>query len=412
MKAVVFTLGCKVNQCESASLMEGLKEAGYEVTDELSPADLYIINTCAVTAEAEKKSRQAVSRVEKFNKNAKIIITGCASEHSPLSFSEKPDVYLVTGAKSKDRILEMIDKNGVYIEENDIYYEKFLPRGSSRTRSYIKVQDGCNNFCTYCIVPYLRGRSRSRDPENIIKEINESSPVEAVITGINLSDYNYNGLRLADLLLLLKDCDARLRLGSLEVGVIDEKFLDATKSLKDFAPHFHLSLQSGSNAVLKSMNRKYTREEYIEKVSLIRKYYPDCAVTTDVIAGFSTENISDFEDTISLIKEVDFADIHCFAYSKRSGTVAAKWKELSPEIKRERLNRLLELKRECISVFTEKNIGKIREFIPEEKIDGLLSGYTENYIRVYLSEDIPAGEKYKVVLTEKYKDGAIAVLYQ
>ncbi|MBP5308955.1 MAG: tRNA (N(6)-L-threonylcarbamoyladenosine(37)-C(2))-methylthiotransferase MtaB [Clostridia bacterium] len=408
MKAVVFTLGCKVNQCESASLAEGLKEAGFEVSDELSPADLYIINTCAVTSEAEKKSRQAVARVEKFNKNAKIIITGCASERSPSAFSGKPNVYLVTGAKSKDRILDLIDKSGIFIDEKDIYYEKFLPARSSRTRSYIKVQDGCNNFCTYCIVPYLRGRSRSRDPENIKREIETLNPVEAVITGIDLSDYDFEGMGLADLLFYLKDYDMRIRLGSLEVRAINEKFLDATKALKDFAPHFHLSLQSGSNAVLKSMNRKYTREEYLEKVRLIRKYYPDCAVTTDIIAGFSTEKESDFEDTISLIKEVGFADIHCFAYSKRSGTVAAEWKELPPELKRERLNRLLCFKKKCISDFTEKNLGRVHEFIPEEEVYGMLTGYTANYLRVYVKDKVTAGRKYKVVPTEKYNDGAIA----
>ena len=167
MKAVVFTLGCKVNQCESAALMEGLREIGYEVSDELESADIYIINTCAVTAEAEKKSRQTVARALKFNPEAKNIITGCASERSPSSFLNKRNVSLITGAKSKDKIIDLLNFDGTFIEKKDEYYEKFLPLGGSRTRTYIKVQDGCNNFCSYCFVPYLRGRSRSRDTENV-----------------------------------------------------------------------------------------------------------------------------------------------------------------------------------------------------------------------------------------------------
>ncbi len=408
MKAVVFTLGCKVNQCESASLMEGLRNLGYEVTDQLSPADLYIINTCAVTAEAEKKSRQAVARVEKFNSHAKIIITGCASEHSPNDFFDKENVYLVTGAKSKDKIFDLINNSGIFIEKEDLYSEGFFSANGERTRSYVKVQDGCNNFCSYCIVPYLRGRSRSRSIEGIKAEIEKLNPVEAVITGINLSDYNYNGARLADLLLAIKDYDMRVRLGSLEVGVIDEKFLDATTQLKDFAPHFHLSLQSGSNSVLKSMNRKYTAEEYMEKVVLIRRFYPDCAITTDIIAGFFSENISDFNETVSLVEKVEFADIHCFAYSKRSGTVAAKFKDLPGKIKKERLDKLLELKAECRKNYINKNLGTVQEVIPEEYADGYVTGYTGNYIRVYTDKNIDLNKKQKVRLKQIYNDGVLA----
>lgn len=412
MKAVVFTLGCKVNQCESAALMEGLREIGYEVSDELESADIYVINTCAVTAEAEKKSRQTVARALKFNPEAKIIITGCASERSPSSFLNKRNVSLITGAKSKDKIIDLLNFDGTFIEKKDEYYEKFLPLGGSRTRTYIKVQDGCNNFCSYCIVPYLRGRSRSRDPENVKREIEKLSPVEAVITGINLSDYNYNGLRLGGLLRELKDYDMRVRLGSLEVGVIDEEFLEDTKALKDFAPHFHLSLQSGSEKVLRSMNRKYSPEEYLKKVELIRKHYPDAAITTDIIVGFFTENISDFNDTISLVDKVGFADIHCFPYSVREGTAASRSGDLSAETKRERLEILLSKKAECKAAFAEKNMGAIREFIPEEKSGEYVTGYTGNYLRVFVrGEDLDC-KKYKVKIVSPYQDGAIAEIIQ
>lgn len=410
MKAVVFTLGCKVNQCESAALMQGLKECGWEVTEHLCYADLYIINTCAVTAEAEKKSRQMIARIKKYNENAKIVVTGCAAERSYAQFESKDNVFLITGAKSKDKIIDLLNKKGVYIEEKDEYYERFFQSGTQRTRSYVKVQDGCNNFCSYCIIPYLRGRSRSRNPESILKEINILQPSELVVTGINLSDYNFEGKKLADLLVLLKDHKMRIRLGSLEVGVVDDTLLRATGKLYDFAQHFHLSLQSGSNSVLQSMNRKYTRDEFLDKVALIRKYYPNAGITTDIIVGFSTESESDFEDSISIVREVGFSDVHCFAYSKREGTEAAKIKELPADVKSERLHRLLEVKAECKRNFILKNIGVEHGFIREEVVDGYTVGYTGNYIRVYVDGVLDGDGAGRIVLTDVYRDGAKAVV--
>lgn len=407
MKAIVFTLGCKVNSCESASLMTGLKDLGYEVSDSLGYADLYILNTCAVTGEAEKKSRQLISRVKKFNKNCRIIITGCASEKSPSSFENKEGVTLITGAKSKEKILKMLDKEGVFIEKCDVYGDELIPENTDKTRSYVKVQDGCNNFCSYCIIPYLRGRSRSRSPESVVKEIECLKPFEVVITGINLSAYNYNGIKLVGLMKALKDVDCRIRLGSLEVGVIDDEFLNSVKELKNFAPHFHLSLQSGSNSVLKSMNRRYTREEYIEKCKQIYKYFPNAAITTDIIAGYSTETDRDFLDSVELAKVVAFADIHCFAYSKREGTVGAKLKELPPEIKKERLDKLMLLKAQLKQNYIEKNLGKTFSYIAETYADGYTDGYTENYIKTYVFGEVSQGI-YSVKLIKPYLDGAIA----
>ena len=250
MKAVVFTLGCKVNECESDSLIAGLIKKGYEVSDKLVFADLYIVNTCAVTKEAEKKSRQTAARIKKLNPNAKIIFTGCAAQKDPKSFIDKSDDFLVTGVFNKNQILDMLDNSGVKVSAPCTEFEELLPTVSLRTRAYIKVQDGCNNFCSYCIIPYLRGRNRARNPENVINEIKVVNPKEAVINGINLSAYNYGGVTLTGLIERLKDVDCRIRLGSLEVGVITEEFLMALKNLKNFAPHFHLSLQSGSTAVL------------------------------------------------------------------------------------------------------------------------------------------------------------------
>ena len=409
MKAVVFTLGCKVNECESDSLIAGLTARGIEVSDKLEYADFYIVNTCAVTSEAEKKSRQMASRIKKLNPNAKIIFTGCACEKNPTAFSQKSDTYLVTGSFSKNKILELLDECGEKLAPPTLEFEELLTVKTLKTRTYIKVQDGCNNFCSYCIIPYLRGRSRSRDPEMVKKEIISTSPVEAVINGINLSAYDYNGKKLTDLVLALKDANTRIRLGSLEVNVIDDEFLSALKGLKNFAPHFHLSLQSGSNQVLKSMNRHYTADEYLDKVNLIRKYYPNAGITTDIIVGFPTETEENFIETLELVDKVKFSDIHPFIFSPRSGTNAFKMKDLSGDIKEERQERLLKKKAEVKSAFISAQIGKTLEFLFEEVKDGYAVGYSENYIRVYVKDFIGKGLN-KVVATEPFRDGILAII--
>ncbi len=408
MKAVVFTLGCKVNECESDSLIAGLVERGYEVSDKLVPADLYIVNTCAVTAEAEKKSRQTASRIKKLNPSAKIIFTGCASEKSYKAFADKSNLYLVTGTFSKNKILDMLDKTGVVISQPSTEFEELNVVKSLRARAYIKVQDGCNNFCSYCIIPYLRGRSRSRNPENVVNEIDTVKPQEAVINGINLSAYSFDGEGLIGLIRALKSVDCRIRLGSLEVNVITKEFLKALKELKDFAPHFHLSLQSGSNSVLKKMNRHYTAEEYVEKVDLIREYFPSAGITTDIIVGFPTETDEDFKDTLRLVDRVKFSDIHPFPFSPRSGTVAYKMQDLSSDIKKRRQAELLEKKAECKSNFINGLIGKTLNVLFEESVDGYLEGYSGNYVRVYAKGDEKLLHNInKVKIIAPYKDGAL-----
>ncbi len=408
MKAVVFTLGCKVNECESDSLIAGLIERGYEVSDKLVYADFYIVNTCAVTAEAEKKSRQTASRIKKLNPTAKIIFCGCASQKSYNDFADKSNAYLVTGTFNKNKILDLLDKSGVKISPPTAEFEELNVVNSLRTRAYIKAQDGCDNFCSYCIIPYLRGRSRSRNPENVVREILTVKPKEAVINGINLSAYSFNGKGLTGLINQLKDVDCRIRLGSLEVNVITPEFLSALKVLKDFAPHFHLSLQSGSNNVLKKMNRHYTAEEYIEKVNLIREFFPDAGITTDIIVGFPTETDEDFMDTLKLVDRVGFSDIHPFPFSPRSGTVAYKMQDLSSEIKKRRQAILIEKKAECKNNFINGLIGKSLNVLFEENIDGYAEGYSENYVRVYVKDLKELHQIKKVKIIAPYKDGAIA----
>ena len=409
MKAVVFTLGCKVNSCESASLIRGLSLKGYEVSEELSYADLYIINTCAVTSEAEKKSRQAVSRVRKFNENAPIIITGCASENSPESFIDKKGVTLIKGTEYKDKILSMLDDSGIKIEEHTLEYKESLTPKTTKTRAYIKVQDGCNNFCSYCIIPYLRGRSRSRSIVSIKREIETLKPLEAVLTAINLTAYNYENNTLTDLILALSSLDVRIRLGSLEENIITDEFLTALKNLKDFAPHFHLSLQSGSDNTLKAMNRKYSSSDFLKGIELIRKYFPNAGITTDIIVGYPTETDSDFEETLNFAIKAKFSDIHCFPFSSREGTKAHKLKDLPSEVKKNRLNRLIEIKNKLKNDFINKNIGNVLEFITEEYDGNYTVGYTENYIKVYLNKKIIDG-KFKVKLISPHLDGALVEL--
>ena len=406
MKAVVFTLGCKVNSRESACIIAGLKEKGYETSDKLEKADIYVINTCAVTAEAEKKSRQAIARALKFNPNARVFVCGCASQRNPEAFAVK-GAKVIIGAKAKDKLLDLLDEDGIFIETKDEYYERYFPAKSSRTREYVKIQDGCDNFCSYCIIPYLRGRSRSRKVESVVEEIALLDPIEAVITGINVSAYDDNGKKLPQLINALTHFDCRLRFGSLEVCSIDEELLLATKNLKDFAPHFHLSLQSGSDSVLKTMNRHYTTAEYAKKVRLIREFYPNSAITTDVIVGYSTETEEHFNETIEFCERIGFADIHCFPYSVREGTVGAKLKKLPDDVKKARLDRLMQKKQELKDRYIDANIGQILTLIPEEQIGDYTVGYTENYIRVYVKGCLPE-RKIKVKLLARYEDGALA----
>lgn len=403
MRAVVFTLGCKVNEVESASIIASLERLGWETSDKLSFADVYVLNTCAVTKEAERKSRQLVSRARKFNPAAQIFVCGCASEKDGEAYFGR-GVTFVCGARNKEEIItEIVSRFGG--ENIGLLFPK-----QTKTRAFIKIQDGCNNFCSYCIIPYLRGREKSRKVEDILGEIANCDSPEVVLNGINISSYGYENKNLSDLIHALYGVDKRLRLGSLECNIINEEFLTALKGLKDFAPQFHLSLQSGSSAVLKAMNRHYTREEYVEKCRLIYKFFPDAAITTDIIAGFATETEANFEESISIIGEVGFARVHAFAFSPREGTVAFKLKDLPAEVKRERLHKLLKVSEEAARNYIKRFLFKRTDFIAEEFSDGFTTGYTTNYIKVYVPLKLDSGKKYEVELTEIFKDGAYAKL--
>lgn len=397
MIACVFTLGCKLNEVESASLAQGLKERGYDVIFYPAYADLYILNTCAVTKEAERKSRQAVTRLKRYNPAAKFIVCGCASQHNPQAFSKND--ALVFGTAHKGDILANLAESGVFLGTEEAFSPMPMPARVG-TRAFLRVQDGCNRFCSYCLIPYLRGRSRSRNAEDIVNEAKACDAKEIVLTGIDLSSYCDGETDLCGLVEKLKDVSARFRFGSLEAGVIDERLLETMRAAGNFAEHFHLSLQSGSNAVLRAMNRKYTREEFFEKCALIYKYFPDAAITTDVIVGFPTETEEDFMQTVDLVEKVGFSRVHIFPYSPREGTNAAKLPDLPAEVKHDRADRL---RRAAVSVagkYVERFLGCEQEVLFED-----LGGYTRNYIRVY-AEGAREGALCRVKLTRPFGDGA------
>ena len=410
-KIVVYTHGCKVNQYDSDAMLKILS-AVFDVSDELEMADQYIINTCAVTAEAERKSRQTVTKIMKINPNAKIYICGCASQRDAVQF-ERDGVVYVSGTDGKIALAKALVSSEEFDRTCSDFsiskdYEENDGVLSLRTRHYIKVQEGCNNFCSYCIIPYLRGRSRSRSIDNIKAELDEAVKVakEIVLTGINLSAYGLDkGSSLTNLLKEIKDYPVRFRLGSLEVGVIDKEFLEATTMLKDFCPQFHLSLQSGDDTTLKKMNRHYTSKEYEDAVSLIREYYPNGAITTDIIVGFPTETEEQFENCKKFAEKIQFADIHCFPYSSRKGTVAGKLPTLDKATLDRRAKEMGEVKKALVGKYLNAQIGKPLQVLFETCDDnGMWCGHTENYVKVYSKN----GEKNTIktiVPTKQYLDG-------
>lgn len=406
-KCVIITLGCKQNKYESDCMATILENAGYEVSEDLGFADIYILNSCAVTAEAEKKSRQYLAKFNKLNPNAKIIVCGCASENNSKQFTDKGGIYSIIGTEGKEKILELIDKNRFNkFDLNTVYCSANTPKKTT-TREYLKIQDGCNNFCTYCLIPYLRGRTRSRDIDEITQEakVLASRSKEIILTGIDISSFSVNGKpALALLMSRLSGLPALIGLGSLEVGVITEELLETLSKMPNFSPHFHLSLQSGDDEILKKMNRKYTADEYYQKVALIRKYFPLVNLTTDVIVGFGGETEEEFENTMKFVDKVGFSFVHIFPYSRREGTVACRFPDLPMSIKKERVDRLEAVNERNKIKYLSKFVGKVSTMLAEEKKD-FYEGFSREYIRCYIDENLVSGEVYKIQFLEPYKDG-------
>ena len=386
-------------------MLQKFKENGYEIVDINDDiSDVCVVNTCTVTNMSDRKSRHILRRVKVLNPNAIIVATGCYAQVYKKELEEMPEIDIVLGNEEKADIVHFVEQyqneKKKIVQIQDINQEKeFEEMGeityTEKTRAVIKVQDGCNQFCSYCIIPYARGRVRSRKIENVVKEIKkiaERGIKEVVITGIHLASYgkDFNdGTSLIDLLEEINKIDGicRIRLGSLEPKIINEKFMDRLIKLEKICHHFHLSLQSGSNKTLKRMNRKYTTEEFKNIVEILRKYYDDVILTTDIIVGFPGENEEEFEETYNFLKEIKFYKMHVFPYSPRKGTVAEKMPEqVDGNIKEKRSKKLIEMSEQNQKGYNKKLIGKEVEvlFEEEEKKDNEIfyKGHTSNYILV------------------------------
>ena len=413
MKIVVYTLGCKVNQYESESIMLALKKQGHEVFSHLTEADIYIINTCAVTNEAEKKSRQTIAKCNALNPNCKIYICGCASQKNAKQFADLKNVVYVGGTENKLSIAYNLDASGVNIQQQSLEYDDTYKAVPTKTRAYVKIQDGCNNFCSYCIIPYLRGRSRSRNIVSVLNEIDFLSKQvkEIVITGIDVSDYRIDDEKSLDVLLekLQPYDNIRFRLSSLEQGVCEQKLIDACKKI-NMCPHFHLSLQSGSDSVLKRMNRKYKTKDYLQTVKLIKNSFINPNISTDIIVGFPGETKKEFSQTCKFAKKVGFANIHIFPYSMRSGTVAEKFEQINGKIKKKRVKKLQKLNKKLNKKYINKSKKQILTVLVEEQKDGYFIGHTENYIKCYIPQSCALNSFVRVKIQKSYQDGAIANL--
>ena len=415
----ICTLGCKVNQCESESIASQLKEQGYEIVDFSQKADVYVINTCCVTAEGERKSRQMVRRALSKNKDALIAVTGCAAQRTPQTFKQIEGVKIVAGNSKKGELVRLIKENLDVIKVEDLArFNKYIELDdfiAEKTRAFVKIQDGCNNFCSYCIIPYVRGRECSRKLDNVVKQVKKLADngfKEIVLTGIHLSSYGKEfDLTLADGVEAVCSVDKikRVRLGSLEQSIITDEFLSRLKKQEKFCPQFHLSLQSGCDSVLKRMNRKYTADEFFAATERIKKVFPLAAITTDIITGFWGETEQEFLQTKEFVKKVGFAQAHVFPYSEREGTVAAKQKDqIDKALRAQRASELILLCGELTDKYLKNFIGKNVEVLLETQDNEFADGISREHIRVYLKEkQAPLNEIINVKVISVFKDGVL-----
>ena len=410
MTVSVFTLGCKTNLYESGQIVERLNKAGHTAFHGLKRADAFVLNTCAITKEAEKKSRQLVARARKLNPDCRVIITGCASQKDASQFVNLSNVTAIFGTDNKTRIVNELNSVGVYVDEPSSAFVEQGVAGQERTRAFVKIQDGCNNFCSYCIVPYLRGRSRSRRIADIVSEVASLQSAEVVLIGIDISQFGRDtGESLVQLFEALQPFNIRVRLGSLEARVVTDELLNSLTKI-NFCPHFHLSLQSGCDETLKRMNRKYTTAEYMAAVNKIRRVFPDAGITTDVIVGFCGETDEEFATTCNFVQSVAFADVHVFPFSPREGTVAFGWQDTDAQVKQSRAEALGLIKQTLKRQFAESFVGKTCSVLAERKRNGLWEGYSKQYLRVYFTGDVRPNDVVDVEIVKPYLDGALGQL--
>lgn len=447
MRIAFHTLGCKVNQYETEAMKEAFSKRGALVVSEDEQADVYVVNTCTVTNLADRKSRQYIRRMKKVSPEALVVVTGCYAQVASEEVSSLEEVDIVVGNGLKGKICDTVFK--ALEERNRASQVNVLERSelkdyedlgivvsseSGLTRAYIKIQEGCDRFCSYCMIPFARGSVRSRAVEDVLleaKALLNSGFKEIVLTGINTALYgveegfSFDRLPGEDDMSPLEviisrinnlDGDFRIRLSSLEPTVVDKEHVERIIRFDKLCHHLHLSVQSGSSNVLKSMNRHYSREEYLEIVRAIREYDPLYSLTTDIIVGFPGETEDDFEDSVDMVKSAEFEKVHAFRYSRRKGTVADKMKDQIPGIiKSERINRLMDVSDEVRRSFEQKNFDATHKVLLEERAEEYITGYTDNYIKVYIEDrkhQLITGEFCYTRLTEFYKDGCTAVVVE
>ena len=400
MKTVaLITLGCKTNQYETNAMAQKFKEAGYRIVEENENPDIAIINTCTVTNISDRKSRQHLRKMKEENPGAIIVATGCYAQVAKEQLEKIEEIDLIIGNSEKKDIVKYVEQKISQVTEiaNQKEYTEFgITTYTEKTRATIKIQDGCNNFCSYCLIPYARGRIRSREAKNIIEEVSQIAKKgikEIVLTGIHIASYGKeknDGYMLIDLLEDLNKIDGieRIRLGSLEPTIVTEEFVSRLRKLEKICNQFHLSLQSGCNETLKRMNRKYTTEEFEKVVEILRKNFEDVNLTTDIIVGFPGETESEFEETYEFLEKIAFYKMHVFKYSKRDGTVASKMpNQVDGKIQEQRSKKLIELSNKNEKMYNEKYIDKELEVLFEEQQDGVYVGHTKNYIIVKTESD-------------------------
>ncbi len=434
-KVALHNLGCKVNAYETEAMQQLLEAAGYEIVPFAPGADVYVINTCTVTNIADRKSRQMLHKAKKMNPEAVVVAAGCYVQAGKEKAEADPSIDLIIGNNKKQDLISVLEQcletkerreEMIDISHTKEYEKLQIDRTEEHTRAYIKVQDGCNQFCTYCVIPYARGRVRSRKTADVVREVERlaiSGCQEVVLTGIHLSSYGVDrkedGETLLSLIQAVHQVEGikRIRLGSLEPGIVTEEFAKELSQLKKMCPHFHLSLQSGCTDTLKRMNRRYTAQEYAEKCEILRKYFSCPALTTDVITGFPGETEEEFSQSRDFVEKIGFYETHIFPYSRREGTKAAGMPEQLPEgIKKERSRVLIEIGMKHQREFMEKFLGQKREVLFEERQDiqgtAYWVGHTMEYLKVAVVSDEDLGNrilevKLKEILPEGIMIGKI-----
>lgn len=420
-KICILTLGCKVNQYESEAMGQMFPKDKYDVTFEFSPADAYIINTCSVTNISDRKSRQMIRKCTKQDNSPFVAVTGCYSHAKPEEATNIEGVNFVLGTENKTKLVKVIeeyfgDTDTQISDRTDGFDFPLVTDYKEKTRAIVKIQDGCNSFCSYCIIPYVRGRCRSRDPKEIIEEISslaDNGYKEIVLAGIHVCNY---GIDLDDMTFpkLLSMIEAvpnieRIRLSSVEPLAFTEEFYEFFKNSKKLCPHFHISLQSGSDSVIKRMNRHYTGEYFLNTVKRLKSINPNTSVTTDIIVGFPEETQEEFNETVELVKKAGFLKIHTFKYSKRNGTKAAEMEnQVSETVKDERSKIIIKLSEMSEKEILSSYIGRTLSVLFEEEKNGYMHGFSENYIPVFALGGNELKEKIKNVKIERI-DGLNAI---